>query len=337
MHDALLDDRLLPGRVDRLGETLQPVADGDEHVLDAPVLQLGEHLQPEPCSLASVAGPDPEDVVLTVHGDAHNDIERSVPDLPVPHLHHDRVDEDHRIQRVQGSGRPFGELAADLLRDPADRVLGDLRAIDLIEMRRDLTRREPARSQRQHDLIGAIQPSLPLRDDHRLERPVPVPGNLDLHGSDLGEHRLRPRPVAHVLADRGPAMIVAEVFGQLSVQRRLEDVLRELIQQPSRADQAHALLLRLRQQPLGKVLLIDNLSRHGIDHRLFQQLGRVSHGHLLSDQAGPHPPLIRQSPRSARPDHQLRTRSAPQRCGSFLGADRIHRRVHRKRPANDRF
>lgn len=56
---------------------------------------------------------------------------------------------------------------------------------------------------------------------------------------------------------------VLEMLGQLRVQRRLEHVLRELVQQPTRADQAHTLLLRLREQPLGKVLLIDDLPGAG--------------------------------------------------------------------------
>ena len=51
----------------------------------------------------------------------------------------------------------------------------------------------------------------------------------------------------------------------------------------------------LRQQTLGQVLLIDDLSRHGIDHLVFHHVGHVSHGRLLSDQARPHTPLIRQS------------------------------------------
>jgi hypothetical protein len=59
--------------------------------------------------------------------------------------------------------------------------------------------------------------------------------------------------------------------------------------------QAHALLLGLREQPLRKFLLIDDLSRHRIDHHACH-LGRgLRHGRLLSDQAGPHIPLFRQS------------------------------------------
>ncbi len=122
---------------------LQPVADRDEHVLDAPVLYLGEHLQPEPRTLLTITGPDTEDVACSVHGDAHHNVERGVSHLPVTDLHDDRVDEDHGVKRIQWPARPFGEFRADLLGDLADRVLEDLRPIDLVEMRDDLTRGQP--------------------------------------------------------------------------------------------------------------------------------------------------------------------------------------------------
>ena len=97
MDDALLHERVFPGRGDRLGQSLQPVTHGDQHILDAAVLQLGEHLQPEPGALTAVAaGPDTEDVAFSGDSDAHDDVERGVTDLPVTHLHDQRVDEDHR-------------------------------------------------------------------------------------------------------------------------------------------------------------------------------------------------------------------------------------------------
>lgn len=94
-------------------------------------------------------------------------------------------------------------------------------------------------------------------------------------------------------------MLVTEVLGQFRFQRGLQHIPRELVQQPARAYQAHALLLGLRKQPLRKLLLIDDLSRHRIDHHPCH-LGRgFRHGRLLSDQAGPHTPLFRQSPQKA--------------------------------------
>ncbi len=43
---------------------------------------------------------------------------------------------------------------------------------------------------------------------------------------------------------------------------------------------------RLREQALCEFLLIDDLPGHGINHLVINDdIGRVSHGHLLSDQA----------------------------------------------------
>jgi hypothetical protein len=58
------------------------------------------------------------------------------------------------------------------------------------------------------DLIDPVQAPLPLLDDLRLERPVPVPGHLepDLAGAP-GQHRLGPGPVADV-----PGLVACRVF-----------------------------------------------------------------------------------------------------------------------------
>jgi hypothetical protein len=59
MHDALLPHRSLPRGRDRLRQALEPIADSDQHIFNAPVLQLGEDLQPEPGTLAAVAAQMP--------------------------------------------------------------------------------------------------------------------------------------------------------------------------------------------------------------------------------------------------------------------------------------
>ncbi|WP_419145365.1 hypothetical protein [Corynebacterium pseudodiphtheriticum] len=67
------------------------------------------------------------------------------------------------------------------------------------------------------------------------------------------------------------------------------------LSRPPGPDQTHTPLFRLHEQLFSKFLLIDNLPSHGIDHRLSQQSGRVSHGHLLSDHTEPHTPFFLQS------------------------------------------
>jgi len=47
MDDAGLHDRRRPHVADHLRQSLQPVADDEEHVLDAAVTQIGQHAHPE--------------------------------------------------------------------------------------------------------------------------------------------------------------------------------------------------------------------------------------------------------------------------------------------------
>lgn len=83
-------------------------------------------------------------------------------------------------------------------------------------------------------------------------------------------------------------MLAAEVLGQLGILRGLDDVLRELAERAARPRQAHALLLRLREQALCDFPLNDDPPGHGINHLLVNNNnGRVSHDHLLSNQARP--------------------------------------------------
>lgn len=72
-------------------------------------------------------------------------------------------------------------------------------------------------------------------------------------GADLGQHGLRSRVVVHVCRDRRLPVLVVEVLCQPSLQSGFEHVLRELIQQPARPDQVHALLRGLGEQLFGEV------------------------------------------------------------------------------------
>lgn len=56
------------------------------------------------------------------------------PKVPVTHLEHDRVDEDHRIHAIQRSIGPFRHFLDHLVGDLRDGVLGDIGTIDLAEV-----------------------------------------------------------------------------------------------------------------------------------------------------------------------------------------------------------
>ena len=291
VDDAGLHHRQLPHRGDRVREGFEAVADRDADVLDAAVLQLGQHLQPELGTFAAVTGPQPQDVAFPTHGDPDDHIDRLVADLPVADLHHDGVDEDHRIHRIEGPVAPLDHLFDHLVGDLGDRLLGHRGAVDLGEVGRDFPGRQPPRRERQHDLINPSQPALAFLHDLRGERCVGIPRHVDLDRADLGQHRLRPNPVAGVAAvpaDR-IVLVIAEMHRHLFLERGLQHPFGQLVQQSVRADQLHPLFLGLRQELLSQLFLVEVLMR--CCHRL----QRLSHGltPLGSDQ--PVPPFFGQS------------------------------------------
>jgi hypothetical protein len=89
--------------------------------------------------------------------------------------------------------------------------------------------------------------------------PSRVAGDLELDlPSGVGEHRLGPGPVTHVggvPVAGGTVLLMPQVLGHLLVQRRLQHVLGELLEQPVRPGQGQALLLSQPDQLLGRDLL----------------------------------------------------------------------------------
>lgn len=133
-------------------------------------------------------------------------------------------------------------------------------------MRRDLPGGQPPGRQRQHDLIHAIQATLPLAHDGRRKRPVPVAGHLNVHRPDLGEHRLGARAIARIaaIAAHRVVLVIAHVLGHLRLQGGFQHRFGQPSQQATRTDQPHPLGPGLLHQFLRELLLI-NLSRHGLD------------------------------------------------------------------------
>jgi hypothetical protein len=78
----------------------------------------------------------------------------------VADLHVDAVDEDHRVDRVQGPVLPPGHAVHDLAGDGRDGLLGHARAVDLGQVGGYVTVRQTPRGQRQHHPIDAGQPPL---------------------------------------------------------------------------------------------------------------------------------------------------------------------------------
>jgi hypothetical protein len=102
---------------------------------------------------------------------------------------------------------------------------------------------QAAGGQRQHHLVDAGQAPLPLAYDLRLEAALAIPWHLKFDRADVGDDGLRACSVAGV-ARSGPGFVVffvAEVVGELAFQGGLQDLLRQLLQQPALAGQFDAL------------------------------------------------------------------------------------------------
>ena len=147
-------------------------------------------------------------------------------DLVVPDLDHDRVQEHHRVDRVQRPGLPGADLLQHLVGDPRDRLVGQLGAVDLLQVVQDVPHGHAVRVQADDHVVQAAgDPPGPLGHQQRLERAGPVPRHGQRHRPDPGLHRLGDGAVAvvTVAAAAGPVVpLIAQVRGQLGLQRPLQ-------------------------------------------------------------------------------------------------------------------
>lgn len=124
-----------------------------------------------------------------------------------PRAEHDRVDV---LQRPLG---PLTDVVHDRVGHAADQVEADLDAVDLGQVRPDVTDRQPAAVERQDLVVEPDEPPLALADDLRLKAAVTVARRVDLDLPVLADQRLRGRAVAlrELLADRTDAHVTVDV------------------------------------------------------------------------------------------------------------------------------
>jgi hypothetical protein len=175
-----------------------------------------------------------------------------------------RIDEDHRIDRVQRPVLPRPHPFHHPVSNGRDGLLRHLRAVNLAQVRGDLTVSEPLRRQRDHQIIDSGQPSLALRHDHRLEAGLPVPRHLNLNRPRLGHQRFRPRPIPRIpaITTRRVVFTVPEMIVHFPFQGGLDDHLGQPGQQATLPGQLQPLGPRPRSQ-LPYQLLIHAISRLG--------------------------------------------------------------------------
>jgi hypothetical protein len=138
---------------------------------------------------------------------------------------------------------PSPDLLHHRVSDVRDGLVADLRAVDLVQMIGDIAHRHPLREQRDDHVRQATDPSRALRHDHRVERAVAVAGDLHRHRADLGRQRLPGKPVPRIprpLTRQIPPLIT-EVIGHLLLQRPLQHLPGQLVEQPTRTGQLQPL------------------------------------------------------------------------------------------------
>lgn len=134
-----------------------------------------------------------------VQVDADRDVRGLVAHVrPVADLDDDRVEVDHRVERLQRAVLPGQDLFEDLVDDVADRLVRQLGPDRRGEVVLDVADRHPARVEADDHLVEPAQPAGALGHEHRGERPVAVARHVQAHLTDLGRDRLRRRPVARV-------------------------------------------------------------------------------------------------------------------------------------------
>src|SRR5262249_58305403 len=130
--------------------------------------------------------PHPEHVAVAVDGDAQGEVAGPPLDsAALADLEHERVEEDDWIDVVEGSLLPLAHVLDHGVGYPADQVAADLDAVQLGQVRLDISRREPARVEGEDLLVEALEASLALAHQLRLEAAPAVAPRLGLDRSLL--------------------------------------------------------------------------------------------------------------------------------------------------------
>jgi len=235
MHHTGLDHRVRPGRLDRLREAGQPVTAGDQHIFDAPVGELGAHPGPKLGALSGL-DPDAEDMLDAVGVDPDRDVSGLVPDgVGVLDLHHQRVEVDDRIHRLQRPRLPRLHLLGHRVGDVGDRLVRQLRTHRPFQMGLNAADRHPPGIQADDHVRQAAHPPLALRHQPGLEAGVPVPRDRQINIADLGPQPLRGIAIAGVARPvTGPViLLIAQMISPLRLQTGLQNPPHHLGQKPA--------------------------------------------------------------------------------------------------------
>jgi hypothetical protein len=161
------------------------------------------------------------------------------PAVLVADLHAERVEDHHRIDRIERPRPPFLDLVEHGVGDAADQVGRDLEPVELLEMPADVAHAHPPRVKRDDLVVEPVEPRLALGDQPRLEAALPVARHRDLEQAVLAPQRLAAHAVPSVGLHRRRLLpvLVAEMLGQFGPQHALHQRRLQVPHQPAVAQQ----------------------------------------------------------------------------------------------------
>ena len=117
VDDTGLNHSLGEGGVDRLGEALETIDDGEQDVLHAPVLELIHDPQPE-LGAFGLLDPQTEDLLGAIGQNGEGEIHRLVANEPlVADLDPDGVEENDGVAGIQRPVLPFAHRLENCIGD----------------------------------------------------------------------------------------------------------------------------------------------------------------------------------------------------------------------------
>src|SRR5690606_6044111 len=166
-----------------------PVSPSQQTMSTSRTPRLASSAQTPAQNFAPLGGldPDAQDMLDPVHVDADGDVRGLVAHMPaIADLHDQRVEVDHRVERLERPLLPGQDLVADLLDDVRDRLVRQVRADRRSQVVLDIADRHPAGVERDDHLVQLRQPPAASRDQPWRERPVPIPRDPQLDIADAG-------------------------------------------------------------------------------------------------------------------------------------------------------
>jgi hypothetical protein len=163
-------------------------------------LSSASHVQPELRPLGP-GDPQPQEFLLALEVDGEREVDGAGDDRTLlPRFDEQAIEVDDRVDGLKGPGLPGLEIVDHRLGHGRDQGGRDLGAVEFLQVALDLAGGHPARVERNHLVVEALETALALLHELRREGTRPVARDLDRESAGVGQHGLGAGAVAGVLA-----------------------------------------------------------------------------------------------------------------------------------------